>query len=53
MSEYLNQMIGFQVEGTAEWRRQKARQFPDDTRNLKAAEELECLAAEIDEWFGD
>jgi hypothetical protein len=25
----------------------KAREFPNDTRNLKAAEELECLAAEI------
>jgi hypothetical protein len=47
MSEYLNEMIGFQVEGTAEWRRQKAKQFPD-ARNLKAAEELERLAAEID-----
>jgi len=52
MSEYLNQMIGFQVEGTAEWRRQKVRQFPDDTRNLKAAEELERLSAEIDALSG-
>ena len=48
MSEYLNELIGYQVQGTAEWRREKARQFPDDTRNLRAAEELERLAAEID-----
>ena len=27
MSEYLNEMIGHQVRGTAEWRRQKAEQF--------------------------
>jgi hypothetical protein len=48
MSEYLNLMIGYQVESTAEWRRVKAEQFPDDRRNLVAAEELEKLAAQID-----
>lgn len=48
MSEYLNEMIGFQVERTAEWRHEKAIQFPNDARNLRAAEELERLAAEID-----
>lgn len=48
MSEYLNQMIGYQVESTAEWRRHKAEQFPDDRRNTVAAEELEELAAQID-----
>jgi hypothetical protein len=48
MSEYLNEMIGYQVQGTAEWRHQKAAQFPEDARNLKAAEQLERLAAEID-----
>ena len=36
------------VEGTAEWRRMKADQFPDDARrNIEAAEELERLAREI------
>ena len=30
------------------WRRRKAEEFPEDTRNLKAAEELERLAAEIE-----
>jgi hypothetical protein len=33
--------------GTAYWRRSKAVEFPDDRRNLEAAEELERLAAEI------
>jgi hypothetical protein len=48
MSEYLNVIIGYQVESTAEWRRRKAEEFPDDRRNLVAAEELEQLAAQID-----
>jgi hypothetical protein len=48
MSEYLNTMIGYEVESTAQWRRVKAEQFPDDRRNVVAAEELEKLAAEID-----
>ena len=48
MSEYLNVMIGYQVESTAEWRHRKAEQFPDDHRNLVAAEELDKLAAQID-----
>ena len=47
MSEYLNEMIGYSVEGTAEWRREKAAQFPDDDRNTIAAEELERLAEQI------
>jgi hypothetical protein len=40
--------IGYQAESTAEWRRSKAIQFPEDTRNLRAAEELERLAREIE-----
>jgi hypothetical protein len=48
MSEYLNEMIGYNVQGTAEWRRQKAEEFPDDTRNVTAAEELERLGEQID-----
>jgi len=44
----LNLRIGYQVQSTAEWRREKALQFPDDTRNLRAAEELERLAVEIE-----
>jgi hypothetical protein len=45
MSEHLDELIG--VQRTAEWRRQKAEQFPDDARNIRAAEELERLAREI------
>jgi len=48
MTEFLNMEIGYQVGSTAEWRRRKAEEFPDDRRNLVAAEELERLAAEID-----
>lgn len=47
MSEYLNEQIGYNVQNTAEWRRCKAEQFPDDARNLDAAEELERIANEI------
>ena len=43
----INEIIGFQIEGTAEWRRLKAKEFPDDRRNLQAAEELDRLAEEV------
>jgi hypothetical protein len=43
----INDMIGYQVENTADWRREKAKEFPHDARNLKAAKELDQLAAEI------
>ena len=48
MSNDLNEKIGYRVQGTAEWRRQKAEQFPDDRRNLQAAEELDRLAEQIE-----
>jgi hypothetical protein len=48
MSDDLNTIIGYQVQSTAEWRRDKAVQFPNDFRNLRAAEELERLAAQIE-----
>jgi hypothetical protein len=35
------------VEGTAEWRRGKTVEFPQDERNQAAAEELEQIASEI------
>ena len=52
MSEYLMEMIGYQVQGTADWRREKAQQFPDDPRNLTAAEELDRLAEQIEQFDG-
>jgi len=48
----INEIIGYQVQSTAEWRRQKAEQFPDDSRNLKAADELERLSQEINDLEG-
>jgi hypothetical protein len=48
----INEIIGYQVESTAEWRRDKAEQFPNDERNLKAADELERLARDIAELEG-
>jgi hypothetical protein len=48
MSDDLMVIVGYQVESSAEWRRQKAEQFPQDrVRNLQAAEELDQLAKEI------
>jgi hypothetical protein len=35
------------MEHTAEWRRGKAEEFSNDSRNMEAAEELERLAKEI------
>jgi homoserine dehydrogenase len=52
MSDDLNVLFGYQVQSTAEWRRRKAEEFPDDARNLVAAEELERLAAQIDRLEG-
>jgi hypothetical protein len=49
MSDDLNELIGYQVQSTAEWRREKAEQFPNDIRNLRATEELERLAEQIDQ----
>jgi hypothetical protein len=37
---------------TAEWRWEKAAQFPDDPRNERAAKELERIAGEIDQLKG-
>src|SRR5579863_7862550 len=48
MSDDLNELIGDEIQGTAEWRRRKAEEFPDDVRNLEAATELGRLAAEVE-----
>ena len=50
--DHLTTLIGNDMQGTAEWRRRKAEEFPADTRNLNAAEELERLAAEIEKLEG-
>jgi hypothetical protein len=41
-----------QIESTADWRRMKADEFPDDRRNLEAARELDRLAKEITDLAG-
>jgi hypothetical protein len=52
MSNTLSHLIELNVESTADWRRMKAVEFPDDRRNLKAAEELDQLAKELGELGG-
>jgi hypothetical protein len=45
-------LIGYNVQDSAEWRRRKAEEFPADTRNQEAAEELERLSLEIEKLEG-
>ncbi|MEY9581506.1 hypothetical protein [Sinorhizobium fredii] len=40
------------VSGTAEWRRRKAEQYPEDARNIKAATLLDTLAGNLVELEG-
>jgi hypothetical protein len=44
--------IAEHMEHTAEWRRGKAEEFSNDSRNMEAAEELERLAKEVSELDG-
>jgi hypothetical protein len=37
----------FKVEGSAEWRANKAKQYPDDIRNINSAQSLERLAEKL------
>jgi HAMP domain-containing protein len=37
------------TKNTADWRRRTAEQYPDDNRNIEAAEELERLAGTVDD----
>lgn len=48
----IGDLLVVEAESTAEWRRRKAQQFPDDRRNLQAAEELERLASELKKLVG-
>ena len=43
----IEELIVFDVEGTADWRRQKAEEFQNDHRNTDAAEILDRLAVEL------
>jgi hypothetical protein len=48
----INETLMYQVSSTADWRRTKAEQFPEDTRNEEAAELLDHLSEEIDKLDG-
>jgi restriction system protein len=48
----MNELIGYAVSGTAEWRRRKAEDFPEDIRNIKAAEILDLLESELGAFEG-
>lgn len=43
----LDELVTFNIEQTADWRRSKAAEFPNDQRNTEAAIILERLASEI------
>src|SRR3954452_1179097 len=40
-------LLALNLECTSDWRRKKAEQYPDDNRNLAAAEELSELASQV------
>jgi hypothetical protein len=40
--------LRFHFENTAQWRREKAKEYPENERNLQAAEWLDELAASVD-----
>lgn len=41
------EMLAEEFKGQAHWRRQKAEEYPNDARNMKAAELLEKLAETV------
>jgi hypothetical protein len=52
MSDDLYTLIGYQVEVIADWRRRQVEYFPRNDQNMRAAKELERLAAEIEQLEG-
>lgn len=44
----LRELLRFEMDGTAFWRRLKAEDYPDDKRNLVAANTLEALSSALD-----
>jgi hypothetical protein len=47
--ETVRESLKYSFEGTAEWRRAKAQEYPNDERNLQAAESLDRLATTVDQ----
>ena len=48
MNDEIKEQLRLNFENTAEWRRKKAEEHPDDTRNAEAAELLDKLTNTID-----
>jgi hypothetical protein len=48
-TELNTELLKVEFLNTAEWRRQKAAEYPDDKRNLEAADLLERLAETVDQ----
>jgi hypothetical protein len=47
-----DEILGYRVQGTADWRRRKAEEFPNDRRNEEAAAALDRLGEEIEKLDG-
>lgn len=48
----LDELVAFDLAGTADWRRSKVIEFPNDHRNSEAAEILDRLASEVSKLEG-
>ncbi len=46
--EHFRDLLRYSFEGNADWRRRKAEEYPDDRRNLEAAEIFDRLLATVD-----
>jgi hypothetical protein len=46
VAEVIDSLVNH-LEGTANWRREKADEYPDDVRNIEAAEILDRLASQL------
>ena len=44
MASIFKELLGYQVEGKAEWRATKAEEYPDDERNARCSQALYRLA---------
>lgn len=42
------ELLGFDIENTAEWRGRKVEEYPEDDRNARSSNALSALAANID-----
>src|SRR3954452_24668477 len=47
IDESMIDLLALNLECTSEWRREKAEQYPNDNRNLPAAEKLSELASQV------